>query len=46
MAGGNETQRSNRFDLPNNMAFTFIIRICWQFFYAVTRCASFPPTMS
>jgi hypothetical protein len=27
MAGGNEAQRSDRFDLPNNMAFSFIIRI-------------------
>jgi hypothetical protein len=23
MAGGNEAQRSDRFDLPKNMAFTF-----------------------
>jgi hypothetical protein len=29
MAGGNEAQRSDRFDLPKNMA--FIIRIFWQF---------------
>ncbi|MDR2706926.1 MAG: hypothetical protein LBC02_14200 [Planctomycetaceae bacterium] len=25
--GGNEAQRSDRFDLPKNRAFTFIIRI-------------------
>jgi hypothetical protein len=37
---------SDRFDLPKNMEFTFIIRIFWQF-HAVTalRCASFPPAM-
>jgi hypothetical protein len=35
MAGGNEAQRSNRFNLPNNMAFTFIIRMFRQF-HAVT----------
>jgi hypothetical protein len=28
MAGGNEAQRSDHFDLPKNRAFTFIIRIC------------------
>ncbi|MDR2706084.1 MAG: hypothetical protein LBC02_09930 [Planctomycetaceae bacterium] len=46
MAGGNEAQRSDRFDLSKNMAFTFIIRIFWQF-HAVTalRCASFPPAV-
>ncbi|MDR2706735.1 MAG: hypothetical protein LBC02_13220 [Planctomycetaceae bacterium] len=26
MAGGNEVKHSDRFDLPENMAFTFIIR--------------------
>jgi hypothetical protein len=31
MAGRNEAQRSDRFDLPKNRAFTFIIRIFWQF---------------
>jgi hypothetical protein len=31
MAGGNEAQRSDRLDLPKNMAFTFIIRMLWQF---------------
>jgi hypothetical protein len=41
MAGGNEAQRSNRFDLPKNMAFTFIIRICWQF-HAVTALRFVP----
>jgi hypothetical protein len=30
MAGGNETKRSDRFDLPKNMAFTFIIRIFYS----------------
>jgi hypothetical protein len=35
VAGGNEAQRSDRFDLPKNRAFTFIIRIFWQF-HAVT----------
>jgi hypothetical protein len=27
MAGGNEAQRSDRFDLPKNMAFTFIKKL-------------------
>ncbi|MDR2704382.1 MAG: hypothetical protein LBC02_01260 [Planctomycetaceae bacterium] len=31
MASVNEAQRSERFDQPKNMAFTFIIRIFWQF---------------
>ncbi|MDR2706980.1 MAG: hypothetical protein LBC02_14495 [Planctomycetaceae bacterium] len=35
MTGGNEAQHSDRFDLLKNMAFTFIIRIFWQF-HAVT----------
>jgi hypothetical protein len=35
MAGVNEAQRSDRFDLPKNRVFTFIIRIFWQF-HAVT----------
>ncbi|MDR2705026.1 MAG: hypothetical protein LBC02_04525 [Planctomycetaceae bacterium] len=41
MAGGNEAQRSDRFDLPNNMAFIFIIRIFWQF-HAVTALRFVP----
>jgi hypothetical protein len=39
MAGGNESQRSDRFDLPKNTAFTFIIRMFWQF-HAVTALRS------
>jgi hypothetical protein len=39
MAGGNEAQHSDRFDLPKNTAFTFIIRIFWQF-NAVTALRS------
>jgi hypothetical protein len=35
----NEAQRSDRFDLPKNMAFTFIIRIFGQF-HAVTALRS------
>jgi hypothetical protein len=31
MAGVNEAKRSDRFDLPKNRAFTFIIRMLWQF---------------
>ncbi|MDR2706644.1 MAG: hypothetical protein LBC02_12765 [Planctomycetaceae bacterium] len=44
MAGGNKTQRSNRLDLSKNMAFTFIIRIFWQF-HAVTALRSRLPCL-
>jgi hypothetical protein len=33
------TKRSDRFDLPKNWAFTFILRIFWQF-HAVTAIRS------
>ncbi|MDR2704545.1 MAG: hypothetical protein LBC02_02085 [Planctomycetaceae bacterium] len=45
MAGGNEAQRSDRFDLPNNMAFTFIIRIFGQVHAVTTAIASFSPAV-
>ncbi|MDR2704905.1 MAG: hypothetical protein LBC02_03915 [Planctomycetaceae bacterium] len=38
MAGMNEAQRSDRFDLPKNMAFTFIIRILGQFHAVTALC--------
>jgi hypothetical protein len=41
MAGGNESQRSVRFVLTNNMAFTFILRIFGQF-HAVTALRYVP----
>jgi hypothetical protein len=41
MAGRNEAQRSDRFDLPKNMAFTFIIRMFGQF-HAVTALRFVP----
>jgi hypothetical protein len=41
MAGGNEAQRRDHIDLPKNMAFTFIIRIFWQF-HAVTALRFVP----
>jgi hypothetical protein len=49
MAGVNEAQRSDRFDLPKNMAFTFIIRIIWHFIgnsMRSLRCVSFTPAMT
>ncbi|MDR2704465.1 MAG: hypothetical protein LBC02_01680 [Planctomycetaceae bacterium] len=42
MAGGNEVQRSDRLNLPQNMAFPFIIRIFRQF-HAVTALRSRQP---
>ncbi|MDR2705996.1 MAG: hypothetical protein LBC02_09485 [Planctomycetaceae bacterium] len=41
MAGGNEAQRSDRLNLPKNMAFIFFIRIFWQF-HAVTALRFVP----
>jgi hypothetical protein len=36
-----ETKLSDRFDLPKNMAFTFVIRMFWQF-HAVTALRFLP----
>jgi hypothetical protein len=41
MAGGNVAQRSDRFDLPKNILFTFIVPMFWQF-YAVTALRFVP----
>jgi hypothetical protein len=42
MAGGNEAQRSNRFDLPKNMAFTESFGNSMR----SLRFASFPPAIA
>ncbi|MDR2705019.1 MAG: hypothetical protein LBC02_04490 [Planctomycetaceae bacterium] len=42
MAGGNEAKRSDRFDLPKNMAFTFITKLNIRNVLAIPRghCAA------
>ncbi|MDR2706785.1 MAG: hypothetical protein LBC02_13475 [Planctomycetaceae bacterium] len=47
MAGGNEAQRSDRFDLPKNRAFTFITKLKIRNILAIPcgHCAAFPPAM-